>query len=260
MKYYITSDIHSFYTEFRKALDEKGYFTDKEPHKIIICGDLFDRGTESAELAAFVLELMERDEVILIRGNHEDLLLDLLNGWNRHSFFEMHHSTNGTIDTVCQLTGMTTADVTRNCDEVGKRLLNSDVVQKIIPSMLDYYETENYIFVHGWIPCYCSWVSHFERVYSPVDNWRNADERLWDSARWTNGMEAAHGGIIEAGKTIVCGHWHCSFGHSHYERKCSEFDEDADFTPYYSDGIIAIDGCTTNSGIVNCIVIEDNAL
>ena len=28
MKYYITADIHGFYTEFHKALDEAGYFTD----------------------------------------------------------------------------------------------------------------------------------------------------------------------------------------------------------------------------------------
>ena len=27
------------------------------------------------------------------------------------------------------------------------------VIQTIIPSMLDYYDTSHYIFVHGWIPC-----------------------------------------------------------------------------------------------------------
>ena len=36
MKYYVTADIHGFYTEFHKALDETGYFTDPEPHKLII--------------------------------------------------------------------------------------------------------------------------------------------------------------------------------------------------------------------------------
>ena len=28
MKYYITADVHGFYTEFHKGLDEAGYFTD----------------------------------------------------------------------------------------------------------------------------------------------------------------------------------------------------------------------------------------
>ena len=38
MKYYITADIHGFYTEFQKVLDEAGYFTNPEPHKLIILG------------------------------------------------------------------------------------------------------------------------------------------------------------------------------------------------------------------------------
>ena len=43
MKYYTTADVHGLYTEFHKALDEAGYFTDPEPHKLIILGDIFDR-------------------------------------------------------------------------------------------------------------------------------------------------------------------------------------------------------------------------
>lgn len=37
----------------------------------------------------------------------------------------------------------------------------------------------------------------------------------------------------------------------------SEIGEKADFSPFYSDGIIALDACTALSGIVNCIVLED---
>ena len=74
MRYYVVSDIHSFYTEMIKALTEKGYFDDKEPHKLIICGDMFDRGSESVAMQKFIMELLEKDEVILIRGNHEELM------------------------------------------------------------------------------------------------------------------------------------------------------------------------------------------
>lgn len=49
----------------------------------------------------------------------------------------------------------------------------------------------------------------------------------------------------------------CSDGHSKYEHKGIEFGEDADFSPYYGPGIIAIDACTAFSGKVNCLVIED---
>lgn len=39
--------------------------------------------------------------------------------------------------------------------------------------------------------------------------------------------------------------------------KGTEFGEDADFSPYYGPGIIAIDACTAFSGKVNCLVMED---
>ena len=78
MKYYVTSDIHGFYTPLRDVLTRAGYFEDVEPHKLVIAGDLFDRGGEALELQDFILSLMERDEVILVRGNHEDLFADEL--------------------------------------------------------------------------------------------------------------------------------------------------------------------------------------
>jgi hypothetical protein len=93
--------------------------------------------------------------------------------------------------------------------------------------------------------------------YTPVTDWRNADEALWSRARWINGMEAAHHGIRVPGKTIVCGHWHCSFGHFAYEKDGSEFGRDANFSPYRAEGILALDACTAHSGKVNCVVIED---
>ena len=58
-------------------------------------------------------------------------------------------------------------------------------------------------------------------------------------------------------KTVVCGHFHCSYGHCHYENKGSEFGEDADFSPYIAPGIIAIDACTAYSRKMNCVVIRD---
>ena len=58
-------------------------------------------------------------------------------------------------------------------------------------------------------------------------------------------------------KTIVCGHWHTSYGHCKYEGKGSEFGRDADFSPYYAPGIIALDACTARSGQVNVITLDD---
>lgn len=257
MRYYVTADVHGYFSELKTALKEKGFFEDKEPHKLIVCGDLFDRGKEALQLQEFITDLLLENKVILIKGNHEDLALDLLHNWYKGSYLQYSHNNNGTVDTVCQLTGSAVSDLYFDAEKIGKDFLQSPYMQKLIPAMVDYYETKHYIFTHGWIPCTATIISSYEKEYSPIENWRDANVDAWDKARWINGMEASHKGIIEKGKIIVCGHWHCSFGHSHYEGKGGEFDNNPDFTPYYGKGIIALDACTPVSKKVNCIIIED---
>ncbi|MBR3561905.1 MAG: hypothetical protein IKN81_10355 [Oscillospiraceae bacterium] len=43
-------------------------------------------------------------------------------------------------------------------------------------------------------------------------------------------------------------------------RTVEQLGADADFSPYSTSGIIALDACTARSGIVNCIVVEDDEL
>lgn len=85
MRYYVTADVHGYFSELKNALTAQGFFDDQSPHKLIVCGDLYDRGTEALQLQTFILELLDRDQVILIRGNHEDLTMNLLNNWHRRS-------------------------------------------------------------------------------------------------------------------------------------------------------------------------------
>ena len=116
--------------------------------------------------------------------------------------------------------------------------------------MLDYFETEHHIFVHGWIPCIQE-----HNGYRSISDWRNASAALWEKAPWINGM-AAFRYAYDEDKTIICGHWHTSFGHSTIDHAGSQFGPDANFRPFYGTGIIALDACTAVSGFVNCIVVE----
>ena len=75
MRYYVVADVHGFFDELKVALTENGFFEDKTPHKLVICGDLFDRGQQALLLQEFILDLLSKEEVILIKGNHEDLIL-----------------------------------------------------------------------------------------------------------------------------------------------------------------------------------------
>ncbi len=259
MKYYVVSDVHGFYGEMIEALTEKGFFEEKEPCKLIICGDLLDRGKQVKKIVDFVLELIKNDRVILIRGNHEDLLIDLADMIYKYLPYPQftHHGTNGTFETALTLAKMQSTDVEIFPKNFRNRVLSSDFVRKIMSKMVDYYETDNYIFVHGWIPCIEGYNKSTGMAYTYWKNWRCAKESEWKKARWLNGMAAHKCGVYEEGKTIVCGHFHASWGHSVINGTCPEFGEGADFSPYYDEGIIAIDACTARTKKVNCIVIED---
>jgi serine/threonine protein phosphatase 1 len=254
LKYYVTSDIHSFYSLFIEALQKAGYFEDEGEKKIIICGDLFDRGDESKELQQYVLNLLLKDQVILIKGNHEGLFEEFCTVDDGQAYD--HHRRNGTYKTALSLTGLMLPLALSQPDLLADECKRTPYYTTIIPAMLDFYETEHYVFTHGWIPCFKK--GNFR--YSYCGDWRNATHQSWAAARWMNGMDYANAGVTEKGKTIVCGHRNTSYGHSKFEHKGSEFGENADFTPFVAAGIIALDACTAHSGMVNVKVIEDNPL
>lgn len=266
MKYFVTSDIHGFYTPFISALNEAGFDENDDNSTLIICGDLLDRGGEAVAVQDYVSRLLKKDKVILIKGNHESLIKAMQRELSSASPFDdrvvnFHHITNGTLDTAIQLTGC--HDILDNPRAAAIKLSNTSFFKEVLPSMKDYLETPNYIFIHGWIPCMTNdgyrdyWTK--ERWCKYMPGWRDAPDYKWETARWLNGIDACcKDGVREPDKTIVCGHWHASYGHYKYGNAKCEFDTDkADFAPFYGDGIIAIDACTAISGKVNCIVIED---
>lgn len=246
MKYFVVSDIHSYFDEFKKAIDEAGFNPANENHKLIICGDLFDRGSQPLELIRYLNSITRK---ILIRGNHEDLFIEMCERGEPW----MHDISNG-----AAATAYTLARVNK-----GRYCLPEEydiALAKVTPlfmQMHDYYETDHYIFVHGWIPCASKRVGYKEYLYSYWSDWRHAPTEEWRKARWYNGMNCAAQGVIEPDKTIVCGHWHCSYGHWLAGETEQSFGEGCDYSPYYNKGIIAIDGCTAYTGKVNCIVIDD---
>lgn len=265
MKYYVVSDVHGYYSILINTLKEKGFFNDKEPHKLIVCGDMMDRGTEAVEMQEFMLDLLRNEELIFVRGNHEDLFLDMIDKFEKNrwgiSLGTSHHVSNGTWDTALQLADMSENMALQNTQEFFTKIKETGFYSELIVQSVNYFETNNYIFVHGWIPCftenYPEWYRE-NRHYKFNPDWRNSDPNGWRKARWFNGMELAKShNIIENGKKIVCGHWHTSWGHSNIQNNGSEFGNDADFSPYQNDNIIAIDACTAYSGQINCLVIED---
>ena len=265
MLLYAVSDVHGFTAELKEALDKSGFFTDTEPHKLIILGDALDRGKEAVEMQKFMMELMEKDELIFIKGNHEWLLEDMINCFDYYKtdigWGYSHHVGNGTWDTAKQLAGMTEFEAFANIEKFLYKVKSSDFYSKLIPASVNYFETQNYIFVHSWIPVIHKdkYPSYYvkKRKFEWNPDWRYASQSEWNDAMWGNPFDMAAKGLNQTGKTIVFGHWNCSAGWAKAEG-CSEFGKTAKFEPFYGDGFISIDACTAHSKKVNVLVINDN--
>lgn len=250
-KYFVVSDVHSFFNELMAALNEKGFEKDNPEHKLIVCGDLFDRGSQTVECFEFVKSLGDR--FIYVKGNHETLLEDCIEEFYAGRVPSLHHFHNGTIKTICQFCGENewiVYDPTWR-DKICETM--RPILDWIDEKCVNYFEVGDYIFVHGWIPC-----------YDELNDFRNSTEADWEKARWENGMAMWRYPFFRvAGKTVVCGHWHCSWGWSHIRQERKEWpqlnrkDWIKSFEPFIDDGIMAIDACTAYSGKINCIVIED---
>lgn len=260
-KYFIVADVHGFYDELIAALNKNDFDYNNPDHIFVSLGDLLDRGSQPFECLDFVMSL-PKERRILIMGNHELLLDEMLTRGDAL----YHDITNGTVKTVQDITGIeysTDAIISMRHNELWKEYFTNCQF---------YTEIDNNIFVHGWIPCYTypkMWKDTYD--YNPL--WRQCGPREWENATWYNGMYMWANGILEKGKTIWCGHWHTSWGHSTIHHDGVEFlcDEYHSYTkdemeakgfyekltPFIDDGIVAMDACTAYSGFINCKVIKE---
>lgn len=239
-KMFVISDVHSYYNEMQKALDEAGFDPENKEHVLISCGDEWDRGKQPLEVMKFFNSLERK---VIIKGNHTQLFEDLcLRGYPM-----WYDRSNGTKDTV-QILGQYKLD--HGFDLCCERAWNYTKVFR--SNMVNYFETQNYIFVHSWIPT----ITQGDDCCTYNKNWRNASQKEWDAAMWNNPFKMAERGLNQTGKTIVFGHWHCSTGWAKDEER-SEFGPDAEWSLYYGDGIIGIDRCTAHTGECNVLVITD---
>ena len=270
MKYFVVSDVHSFLDEMMVALKEKGFEINNKEHILCVCGDLFDRGDQTVELFKFVKELQAQNRLIYIKGNHETLLEECMDEISMGYFPSYHHFSNGTIKTISQFCGVDERMFYRPTTEILNKVcgIMQQVLDFIKENCVDYAEISDYILVHGWVPVETTGVKYygnqqFVNVHPEwADSTTDIGKSYWEEARWINGMEAWKKGMSIPNKTIVCGHWNCSYGWSHIRQERKEFPPqnhtnwEKSFEPFIDDGIIAIDACTAYSGIVNCVVLE----
>lgn len=271
MRYFVVSDLHSYYAPLIKALEEKGF--NQEEDTLIVCGDVFDRGDETIEVYEFLKSIPHK---ILIRGNHEWLYKELL----KKKYPDNHDYSNGTVKTFCSIADIDDKKMDRKYYFIQNALFGTNfkyneeipklwhkVYEKVKDSeitkwiesdeWINYFELKDYVFVHSWIPVidHDNLPSFFvkNRNLEYIPNWREiTDQSLWDSATWGSPVENYKNGLWKEDKTLVVGHWYSNLFHKEFEHSIED-----NFDIYYGDKIIALDACTPLSNQINVLVIEE---
>lgn len=226
-KLFVVSDIHGHCTILKQALEQAGFDRNNEEHLLICCGDYFDRGDENLEVLQFFERLPRK---VLLRGNHEDLLLKLL----QTGKLQPHHYINGTMSTLRNIFGKYCVDPVDDTIDFSGKTRITDRMCQFIEETVDYYETGDYVFVHGWLP------EHGESAEARA----KATPQAWETARWTRWTEQYHGVRPLADKTLICGH---------VPTFCAPGVQGSDI--FYGEGLIAIDAGTYDSKKVNVLVL-----
>lgn len=159
MSTYIISDIHGCNKTFRKALKNVAL---KKTDNLILLGDLIDRGIDSKGVLDTVILLRDHGfNVICIKGNHEQMLIDGLND----TYAKVQWIRNGGKQT---LQSFLTSDITG----IPQSYID------FINSFEDYVLLRDYILVHAGLDMTLKnpfedkesllWLREWEPVYNKI--------------------------------------------------------------------------------------------
>lgn len=131
MRIIVVADIHGNDDKFRQALKSVSL---KKTDKLILLGDLIDRGKNSKKVLDTLLLLKNNgfENITYIRGNHEQMLLDAIDNEEKEYIWIK----NGGDETLKSFR----INFAKEIPLVYKKLLESSTF---------FYELENYFFVHA---------------------------------------------------------------------------------------------------------------
>ncbi len=147
MKTFVIGDIHGRCAQLQSLLD---MLPREATDTLVFLGDLIDRGPDVPGCVEHVIELCRRDpkNVICLRGNHEQMLIDFIN-YENSLWLE---SVTGGGQTFAQYTG-TPLRVETGSDLVSARNL---LIEKFPTKQIEffkalplYYEDDHALYVHA---------------------------------------------------------------------------------------------------------------
>jgi serine/threonine protein phosphatase 1 len=171
-KIFAIGDIHGCYDRL-KALMEK-IPIDCSRDTLVFIGDYIDRGPHSVEVVDYLIQLKNRfPEVIFLKGNHEDMLDKFLNGVDRLTYL-----LNG---------GQQTLDSYLTKPVGSKFLPIPPDHMEFFKSLREFYETEEFIFVHAGL-----------RPRVPLES-QKTEDLLWIRDKFVSTK-------YDFGKRVIFGH------------------------------------------------------
>lgn len=129
--------------------------------KLVFLGDFIDRHVDSPKVLDFLIELKKKykDQVVFVKGNHENIFLSMMNLEPRKTLTLQGLSSwhkmwieNGGMETLQGY--LDRADITDTSPLSFPRFRIADIVPKehiefLQNDLVNYYKHEHYIFIHG---------------------------------------------------------------------------------------------------------------
>ncbi|SMO90481.1 metallophosphoesterase family protein [Fodinibius sediminis] len=130
-KYIAIGDIHGCAATMKALIEKLQPFYDRT---FVFVGDYIDRGPDSRGVVDFLLDFRKKVDCVFLRGNHEQMMLDALNGGDRQLWLM-----NG---------GKTTI---RSYNGDGLQFDMPESHRQFYEATKLYYDTKEYFFVHAGV-------------------------------------------------------------------------------------------------------------
>lgn len=157
-----------------EALDRAGFDMENEKHILLSLGDHFDRGIENLQVLGYLMYFNRLNRIIMIRGNHDDFLLDFLKGESDGIF---NIQKNGFGNTLVEFATKEANTIPLMRSSINKRF--PDLIS-MLENMKDKYTLGKYIFTHagyaydhkqGWYIYNFAHTPYFLKHFDPKDNY-----------------------------------------------------------------------------------------
>lgn len=260
MKYFVFGDCHGDFEALKSQLNYMGYDPHNSEHQLLGLGDYFGRAAKSIDDCYNIWQYLISEEhinkPICLRGNHESILIDAI---QRHALTEIdinngeHNTFASFLSCVDPLRTEPIYPSTVSLDIVWQHdaanIMNACGLKYWLEHLPWYHITNNYLFVHGFVPYSYDGGSFLE--------WYN--DVTWDNCSWANTpREIAH--FITrfpkgCGKTIVFGHWNTYELNRHILNK-PELGYGVFFDKTHH--LIGLDRCTALTGKVGGVILVED--